>query len=133
MKISRLEVLDAQEIKTIHQHTLEVLADVGIKVELKKMRQLLADLGCDVNEKEKLVKFKPDFVVEYVRKAPREFILRGADPGLQWIINPETQIFGGLGTLINIRDLETGQYRPTTLRDMTHHLVLFEYLDHVVS
>ena len=133
MKISKLEVLDAQEIKTIHQHTLEVLADVGIKVELKKMRQLLADLGCDVNEKEKLVKFKPDFVEEYVKKAPREFTLCGADPDLQWIINPETQIFSGLGTLINISDLESGEYRPTTFQDMTHHLILFEYLDHVVS
>lgn len=104
MKINKLEVLDAQEIKTIHQHSLEVLADVGIKVELQKMRQLLADLGCEINEKEKLVKFKPDFVEDYVKKAPREFTLCGADPDLQWIINPETQIFGGLGTLINISD-----------------------------
>ena len=133
MKISKLEVLDTQEIKTIHQHSLEVLADVGIKVELKKMRQLLADLGCEVNQKEKLVKFRPDFVEEYVKKAPREFTLCGADPDLQWIINPETQIFGGLGTLININDLETGDYRPTTLQDMTNHLILFEYLDHVVA
>ena len=70
MKISKLEVLDAQEIKIIHQHSLEVLAEVGIKVELKKMRQLLADLGCDVNETEKRVKFKPDFVAEYVKRLP---------------------------------------------------------------
>ena len=133
MKISKLEVLDAQEIKIIHQHSLEVLAEVGIKVELKKMRQLLADLGCEVNETEKRVKFKPDFVAEYVKKAPREFILCGADPALQWKINPETQIFGGLGTLINISDLETGEYRPTTFQDMTNHLILFEHLDHIVS
>ncbi len=133
MKISRLAVLDEQEIKTIHQHTLEVLSEVGLKVALKKMRQLLADLGCDVDENQKRVKFKPDFVEDYIKKAPREFILCGADPGLQWNINPETQIFGGLGTLINISDLETGKYRPTTLQDMTNHLILFEYLDHVVS
>ena len=133
MKISKLEVLDEQEIKTIHQHTLEVLADVGIRVELKKMRQLLADFGCKVDENEKRVKFKPNFVEEYIKKAPREFILCGADPSLQWKIKPETQIFGGLGTPINISDLETGEYRPTTLQDMTNHLVLFEYLDHVVS
>jgi trimethylamine--corrinoid protein Co-methyltransferase len=133
MKISKIEVLDEQEIKTIHRHTLEVLSEVGIKVELKKMRQLLADFGCQVDEDEKRVKFKPDFVEKYVKKASREFILCGADPALQWKINPETQIFGGLGTLINISDLETGEYRPTTLQDMTHHLILFEYLDHIVS
>jgi trimethylamine--corrinoid protein Co-methyltransferase len=133
MKIGKLEVLDEQELKTIHEHSLEVLADVGIKVELKKMRQLLADHGCEVDENEKRVKFKPDFAEQYIKKAPREFILCGADPNLQWPINPDTQIFGGLGTLINISDLETGEYRQTTLQDMTNHLILFEYLEHVVS
>ena len=79
MKIDRLKVLDEQEIRTIHQHSLEVLSEVGIKVELKKMRSLLADLGCAVDEKEKLVRFRPDFVEAYLKKAPREFILCGAD------------------------------------------------------
>ena len=49
------------------------------------------------------------------------------------IFNPATQIFGGLGTPINIYDLETGEYRPTTLQDMTDHLILFEHLEHIVS
>ena len=73
MKISKLEVLDEQEIKTIHRHSLEILEQVGIQVDLKKMRHLLADLGCDVDEKKKRVRFTPDFVSEYVKKAPREF------------------------------------------------------------
>ena len=108
MKISKLKVLDEQEIKTIHQQTLEVLSQVGIKVELKKMRNLLEDRGCDVDENKKLVRFRPDFVEECLKKAPREFILCGADPNMEWKICPETQIFGGLGTPINIYDLESG-------------------------
>ena len=133
MQIDKLKVLDEQEIRTIHQGSLELLAEVGLKVELKKMRRLLADLGCAVDENQKIVRFRPDFVEDHLKKAPREFVLRGADADLQWKINPETQIFGGLGTLINIYDLQTGEYRPTTLQDMTDHLILFEHLDHIVS
>ncbi len=133
MQIDKLKVLDAQEIKSIHHHSLEVLSEVGIKVELKKMRNLLADRGCAVNEKEKIVRFRPDFAEDWLKKVPREFILCGADPDMQWKISPETQIFSGLGTLINIYDLHTGRYRPTTLQDMTDHLILFEYLEHVVA
>ncbi len=133
MKINRLKVLDEQEITTIHQHTLEVLSEVGIKVELKKMREMLRDLGCDVDENNKRARFRPDFVENYVKKAPREFILCGADPDKQWIITPETQIFSGLGTPINIYDLDTGNFRPTTLQDITNHLILFDHLDHIVS
>jgi trimethylamine--corrinoid protein Co-methyltransferase len=133
VKISKLKVLDEQEIKTIHHQTLEVLSQVGIKVELKKIRTLLEDMGCDVDEKKKIVRFKPDFVEENLKKAPREFILCGADPDMQWKICPETQIFGGLGTPINIYDLESGEYRQTTLQDVTDHLILFDHLDHIVS
>lgn len=133
MHIKQLNVLNEQEIITIHQNTLEVLSKVGIKVELKKMRDMLLDLGCDVNENTKQVRFEPDFVESYVKKAPREFILCGADPNRQWKISPETQIFCGLGTPINVYDLETGNFRQTTLQDITDHLILFEHLEHIVS
>ena len=133
MKLEKLKVLDEQEIKTIHNASLELLSEVGIKVELKKMRHLLADLGCAVDESRKLVRFQADIVEAHVKKAPREFVLCGADQNLRWKINPESQIFGGLGTLINIHDLDSGQYRPTTLQDMTNHLILFDHLEHVVS
>jgi len=133
MKVSRLKVLDEQEIATIHQHTLEILSAVGIRVELKKLRNMLRDLGCDVDENEKLARFRPDFVENYVKKAPREFILRGADPNKEWTISPETQIFSGLGTPINVYDLESGNFRQSTLQDITNHLILFDHLDHIVS
>ena len=133
MKLETFKVLGEQEIQTIHESSLELLSDVGIKVELKKMRNLLTDLGCAVDEDEKVVRFKPDVVEKYLNKAPGEFTLRGADPDLQWKINTDTQIFGGLGTPINFYDLDTGDYRPTSLQDLTHHLVLFDHLDHIVS
>ena len=133
MKLEKFKVLDEQEIKTIHQSSLQMLAEVGIKVELKKMRNLLADLGCPVDETEKIVRFQSDFVEDHLKKAPGEFVLCGADPTLRWKINPAAQIFGGLGTPLNLYDLDTGEYRPTTLQDMTNHLILFEHLDHIVS
>ncbi len=133
MKTNTLKVLDEQEIVEIDRRSLEILDAVGIQVNLKKMRNLLADLGCRVDENEKRVKFKPDFVTEYVKKAPRQFTLCGTDLDNQWEISPESQVFGGLGTLINIYDLESGAYRQTTLQDQIDHLVLFDNLEHIVS
>lgn len=133
MKSSRFQVLSEKELQTIHEHTLEILEDVGIKVEVKKMRDMLADVGCGVDEKKKIVRFPPQVAEDYIKKAPREFILCGADPSIQWVINPETRVYGGLGTLINIYDLETGEYRQTTLKDIERHIILIDYLDHIQS
>jgi trimethylamine--corrinoid protein Co-methyltransferase len=133
MKSSRFEVLSEKEITKIHEHTLEILEEVGIKVEVKKMRGILADIGCTVNEKTKIVTFPPQVVDEYIKKAPGEILLCGADPEKQWPINTETRVFGGLGTAINMYDLETGEYRPTTLEDTINHIIVFDYCDHIVS
>lgn len=133
MKTGRYQVLSHEEVERIHHRTLELLKTVGIKVELKKMREKLSDVGCVVEEARKIVKFPNDVVETFRKKAPREIVICGADPEKRWIINPETRIFGGLGTPISIYDLETGKYRPTTLQDQIDHLVLFDHLDNIVS
>ena len=93
MKIDRLEVLSQSEIKQIHQHTLELLENTGIKVMLKKMRNLLAECGCQVDENSKIVKFAPEIVEEFVKKAPTDFMVCGADPDVQWRIGPDTRVW----------------------------------------
>ncbi len=133
MKSSSFRVLSDDEIKKIHQHTLEILEDVGIRVVVKKMRDMLRDLGCQVDEETKIVSFKPDMVERYLKKVPREYTLCGADTEKQWPINPQTRVYGGLGTSVNFYDLNTGEYRPTTLQDLTNHLVLFDNLENIVS
>ncbi len=133
MKSTRFEVLSRPEIDQIKQATLEVLEQAGIKVEVKKMRQILADLGCAVDEKTRVVKFPPRVVETYVGKAPREFTLCGNDRDLTWKISPETRVWGGLGTAVNMYDLQTGTYGPATMDDLRRHLIILDSLEHVQS
>ena len=97
------------------------------------MRQILADLGCAVDEKTKVVKFPPRVVETYVGKAPREFTLCGNDRSLTWKISPETRVWGGLGTAVNMYDLQTGAYGPATMDDLRRHLIILDSLEHVQS
>ena len=133
MKSAKFKVLSDAEVKQIHGLSLQLMEEVGIKVEVKKMRQMLIDVGCKVDEQTRIVKFPPKVVEDNLKKCPREFVVCGADPDKQWVVNPDTQIFGGLGTAINMYDLETGEHRPTTLKDTIDHIILFDYLDNVVS
>jgi trimethylamine--corrinoid protein Co-methyltransferase len=133
MKSTRFEVLSRKEIEEIRQATLEVLEQSGIKVELKKMRQILADLGCTVDEGTKVVKFPSRVVETYVKKAPREFTLCGHDQSLTWKISPDTRIWGGLGTAVNMYNLETGGYGPATMEDLVRHLIILDAMDNIQS
>jgi len=133
MKPDRLSFLSDSEIKRIDALSLDLLENTGIKVDVKKMRGMLRDIGCAVDEGKKIVKFRPDIVQSYVKKAPGEYILCGADPKNKWPVNSGTRVFGGLGTAVNMYDLHTGQYRPALLQDVVNHLILFEHLEHIVS
>jgi trimethylamine--corrinoid protein Co-methyltransferase len=133
MKPGRLTFLSESEIKKIDALSLDILEKTGIKVELKKLRGILRDIGCAVDETTKIVKFRPDIVQAYVKKAPREYILCGADPSKRWPINPDTRVFGGLGTAVNMYDLYSGEYRPAILEDVVNHVILFDGLEHIVS
>jgi len=131
MKSSKYQVLSGSEIETIHEHSLRILAETGVRVNVKKMRGLLRDIGCSVDEETKIVKFPPPVVEEYRKKAPREFVMCGRDPEYRRLISPDTRVYSGLSTAINMYDLDTGEYRPTTLKDVVDHIVLIDYMDNI--
>ena len=50
MKSSDLKILSDNEIVKIHEQSFDILETTGIRVNLKKMRDLLADHGANVDE-----------------------------------------------------------------------------------
>jgi trimethylamine--corrinoid protein Co-methyltransferase len=131
MKLNRLEVLSQNEVEQIHQRTLEILAKTGIRVTLKKMRELLSDVGCQVDEFSKIVKFPPTLVEDLVKKAPAEFYVCGAGPDVRWKISPDTRIWAGLGTAFRMLDPRSGEHHDATHRDVEKHLILFDHLENI--
>src|SRR5512137_2155767 len=60
---SSIHVLSAADLDRIHASALEILREVGARVDHEQMRGLLADLGCQVEDR--VVRF-PEPVVESV-------------------------------------------------------------------
>ena len=131
MKLERMKVLADDEIEKIHEQSLEILQKTGIRVMLKKMRSLLAERGCQVEEASKIVKFPPAVVEEFVKKAPTEFTVSGADPEVRFPISPENRVWAGLGTAFRMLDVASGEHREATHEDVRKHLVLFDHLDNI--
>jgi trimethylamine--corrinoid protein Co-methyltransferase len=127
---SRLHILGDSEIQNIHQCSLEILEEIGIRVYLKKMRALLAEHGFRVDECDKTVKFSAELVARFLKKCPHGFVLRGADPDLQWRINPKTRAWVGLGTPFRMLDACGKRWDPS-MQDVSQHLILFEHLEHI--
>lgn len=131
MAESSFGILTEEEIRKIHEASLDVLAETGVKVALKKMRERLRDCGCTADEETKIVRFPSEFVSEYLAKAPREWVLGGADPALEWPVNTSSRLYSGLGTPSNMYDMETLGYRPATFVDLKNHMILIDGLENI--
>lgn len=71
MKLACLAVLADSEIRDIHEATLGILADTGVKVLSARMRQALAAKGLPVDEATLTVRFPRQRLGELLARAPR--------------------------------------------------------------
>lgn len=133
MKIARFEVLSQDEVERIHAASMEILAEVGIKVNYKKAREIFRKAGADVDEETMAVKLPEKLVRWAVDQAPERFSLYGIDAEFRLEIGPgqSAPVFAGLGTPTRILDLETGSPRATTKQDMIDHIILINACDHI--
>ncbi len=133
MKTSRFEVLSQTEIERIHAASMEILAEVGIKVNYKKARELFREAGAEVNEETLAVKIPEKLVRWAVEQAPKQFTIFGSDPEFQLEISPKqtAPVFAGLGTPTRIIDMETGEIRPTSHQDMLDHIILIDAAENI--
>ena len=118
---SNIQTLSQADLDLIHRSALEVLRDVGARVDHERMRTLLADFGCQV--KGSVVKF-PEQVVEYVVGKMRD--PSNQDHGytgtlpLNWQRIPkEARVVPvATGQATRTHDLETDELRPATRQDL---------------
>ena len=77
-KLSR-EILTSDQIAQIHDTSLRILKEVGIKVNHNEVLDLLGDSGAEVKEKEKIVYLSENLVMDSIKLATKEHVIYGRD------------------------------------------------------
>lgn len=126
MKTQRFEVLSPDEVERIHAASMEILAEVGVKVSYPTAREIFRQAGAIVDDETQSVKIDENLVAWAIEQAPKEFKLYGRDPTFQLQIGGDqsTPVFAGLGTPTKVIDLESGEVRAATKQDMLEHIIL---------
>lgn len=117
LKGGQYKVLTDDQIHAIHLATLEVLDEVGVRVEHKPALEVFADNGCKVDFSSRMVKIQEAVLNKALGTAPSRFTLHGRIP--EWDVEVDTEnIFtiGGSSALF-VLDLD-GKRHPATLKDL---------------
>lgn len=125
------EVLSKEEIRRIHEASMEVLGSVGVKVDYSVARDLFKKAGAEVDEEKQSVRIPKSLVTWALEQAPKQFKLYGSDGVLEMQIGGDAVQFAALGTPTAILDLETGEHRPTSMTDLINHIKLIDGCEHI--
>ena len=110
------EILTTEEIKKIHNGSLEVLAETGMTVSDERSRNILEEGGCEVNHETERVKFPPDLVQWAADQCPEVFPLKARNPDLSLSLGGETVYFASFPGFTWL-DPETQQRKEATVEE----------------
>ena len=126
-----LQVLSENDRAVIHERSLVLLAETGVRVDTDKGRALLANSGAIVDEGTRIVRFPGSLIEESLRLAPRQFALGGRRPGWRLPMNEGACSLVLDGEAATAVDALTGERRPATYEDWLAVTQLAEDLDEV--
>ncbi len=119
MAIARLKFFDDDEVELVHQQSIECLERVGVLVKSPKVLRLLEAKGAIVDDKRGVAKLPEPMVTEAISKAPKSFVLGARDSKNDKHVPAENfPLLSTTGLAIFTRDIETGEKRPTTNKDL---------------
>ncbi len=129
MAIQPFGYLSDEQVRTVHEASLEILEDVGLLVHNEKARRRFADHGAFVDEGSGMVRL-PSHVVEHYRALiPPTITLRGRDPNYDVTFPRELPVVATASSAPDIIDPVTGEARRATTGDIANIARLVNELD----
>jgi len=130
LKGGQYKVLTEEQVKDIHLATLEVMAEVGVRVEHRKALEIYRDHGCDVDFDTRIVRVPEHVLRRALLAAPSRFTLCGKSP--EWDVKVDVQHVWTIGgsSALYVYDLERRRVRAT-LRHLEELTILQDALEHL--
>lgn len=116
-----LQIIDAAFI---------LLETVGIGAVPDTIKRLAMERGCTYGPDDRLL-YSRDFVEDIIAATPKSLTLFGQDPRHDFEVKGQDVRFGTGGAAVRTLDLESGNYRASTLRDLYDFARLADQLENV--
>ena len=121
--------LNETEVRQIYDTAVRLLSELGMGEVPERLKQDLLRSGAGI--KGERVLFPKDIIESAIKTAPKQFTLHGRDPSRSIHIGGDSVHFGTGGAAVQTLDIDTAQYRPSTLKDLHHFTRLQDALRNI--
>ena len=113
-----LDILTSDEVNMIHDATLNIIENVGVRFPSKRALDIWEANGATVDHESMIVKVKPTLIEEAIKKAPPKYQLCARDPQQDLPLDGNHVFVGTDGCGVEIIDIHTGERRISRLQDV---------------
>jgi len=129
MKLATMEVLSADDIRHIHEATLDILSGCGVRIGSPRMLSFLREKGLPVDNDSGTVRFSRSCIEDALSSVPRQFEVYDREGELAFVLGDgNSKIAAGHNAVFWV-DTETGETRPSTVADVELFSRICEELD----
>ena len=126
-----IQVLSDEEQTGVHECTLKILAETGVRVNTEKGRRFLKQAGANVDEVTNIVRFPRKLVEDSIKLAPKQFTLGARRPDWDLSLNAGQCILLADGSGTSVIDRKTGMIRQATFNDWFEATKVIDALDEI--
>lgn len=123
--------LQPDDVRRIHEASLQVLERVGIEVMPSECREIFRQAGARIDEARNRVFLPCSLVEDALAQARNEVLLCGRDSRHDMLLGGTRVYMGTGGAAVKVLDLETGQARESTLADVAQVGRLVDALNNI--
>jgi trimethylamine--corrinoid protein Co-methyltransferase len=127
----KLELLDSDQIRQIHDSTLDVIENVGVMFYSQTALDILEEHGATVDRETTVAKIPGALVEQALASVPHEFTLGGRTPEYDLPLDGEHIYISSDGCGVSYRDPDTGVVRSSCKQDLENCARVVQALDNV--
>ncbi|MCX6082613.1 MAG: trimethylamine methyltransferase family protein [Chloroflexi bacterium] len=113
-----LNILSPKEVRDIHDATLNVIENVGVRFPSKRALEIWAANGATIDQERMIVRVKPHIIEDALKMAPPAYSLGARDPQQNCSMDGNHVFLGTDGCGVEVIDIHTGQKRTSELKDV---------------
>jgi len=114
----RLEILTTEDVKKIHEATLWIIENVGVRFPSEKALNIWEAHGAAVDREKQVVRAKPELIERALKTCPPAYALAARDPSQDLPLDGNHVYVGTDGCGVEVIDLHTGVRRVSCLQDV---------------
>jgi len=127
----KLELLSPEDVRQIHEATLDVIESVGVKFHSQNALDVLEANGASVDRETTVAKIPGAVVEKALSTAPHEFTLAARNPEYDLPLDGEHVYISSDGCGVFARDAATGAVRASRKQDLVDCARVVQALDNV--